>query len=73
MHPRNQQAEDGLELLIERILQLDDELDTPRQRQMLLASIRDYQDNKGIEYLSNHEGLGALRHKLERELGAAAP
>lgn len=70
LHPRNPDAEKGLEQVVQRILQLDAELGAARQRQALLASIRNYQDTKGVEYLSNHEQLTALRRKLERELEA---
>lgn len=70
LHPRNPEAEEGLDLVARRVLQLDSQLDAPRQRQTLLASIVEFQDRQNNEFLANHAGLTALRKKLEQEQAA---
>ncbi|MBY6204262.1 serine/threonine-protein kinase [Halomonas denitrificans] len=67
LHPRNADAEKGLDLLAERLIEMAPTLEHARQKQYLLTMIDGYGEN---EYLANHPGLMALRERLENELEA---
>lgn len=66
LHPRNADAEKGLELLADHLVILATELKADRQKKYLLEMINSYSDN---EYLANHLGLLELKARLEGELG----
>lgn len=62
LHPRNSEAEQGLELLAQHLVEVAENLPSPRQKEYVLAVINSYADN---EYLANHEALAAVRLRLE--------
>ena len=62
LHPRNPEAEQGLETLVQHLVEIAPGLQSPRQKQYLLEVIEGYSSN---EYLANHEALSALRLRLE--------
>lgn len=66
LHPRNADAEEGLELLAQHLISLASKLTNPRQKEYLLTMISSYGEN---EYLANHPGLVKLKDELEAELG----
>ena len=65
LHPRNAEAEQGLESLAQHLVDVAGGLDSRRQKQYLLEMVQGYSGN---EYLANHEKLSALRLSLESEL-----
>lgn len=67
LHPRNADAEEGLDLLAQRLIEMAPTLEQARQKQYLLSMIDGYAEN---EYLANHPGLVALKADLERDLAA---
>ena len=67
LHPRNAEAEEGLDMLAQRLIEMAPNLEQPRQKQYLLSMIEGYADN---EYLANHPGLVALKADLEADLQA---
>ncbi len=66
LHPRNPEAEKGLEQLAQQLVSLEGKMTSDRQRGYLLSSINAFSGN---EYLANHPDLAALKGRLE----AAAP
>lgn len=68
LHPRNADAEKGLDELVGHLVELEPTLTSARQREYLLSMLRSYDNN---EYLANHETLAALRQQLESELAPA--
>ncbi len=64
LHPRNAQAEEGLNRLADHLVALAPGLASDRQRAYLLEMIQSYSSN---EYLSNHGGLNELRQRLASE------
>ncbi|GAB3273447.1 serine/threonine-protein kinase [Parahaliea aestuarii] len=70
LHPRNAEAEEGLDQLVAHLVALEPTLQSARQREYLLTMLQSYQDN---EYLANHKALEALRQQLEGEQGGAEP
>ncbi len=67
LHPRNAEAEEGLDLLAQRLIEMAASLEQARQKQYLLNMIDGYGEN---EYLANHPGLKALKADLESDLEA---
>lgn len=65
LHPRNADAEEGLDLLAQRLIEMAPSLEQARQKQYLLSMIDGYSEN---EYLANHPGLVALKADLQAEL-----
>jgi len=65
LHPRNAEAEQGLERLATHLVSLSPGLTSERQRAYLLSMIQSYSSN---EYLTNHPTLSGLREQLEGEL-----
>ena len=63
LHPRNPEAEEGLEQLAMHLVSIAPNMETARQKEYLLKLIRSYTTN---EYLSNHEKLSAVRANLEQ-------
>ena len=70
LHPRNADAEKGLDLLAQRLIETAPTLEQPRQKQYLLSMIEGYEEN---EYLATHPGLVALKAELRADLEAEPP
>lgn len=69
LHPRNADAEEGLEMLAQHLIGLSAKLTNPRQKEYLLTMISGYGEN---EYLANHPGLVKLKGELEAELATGS-
>jgi serine/threonine protein kinase len=67
LHPRNPEAEQGLEILAQHLVEVAASLQSSRQKQYLGEMIKSYSSN---EYLANHEALSAELVRLETELDA---
>ncbi len=67
LHPRNLDAEKGLDRLAQHLIELSENLESSRQRAYLLTMLDGYRQN---EYLAHHPGLAALREEL---LAAESP
>jgi serine/threonine protein kinase len=65
LHPRNSEAEEGLETLAIQLIEVSKGLESHRQKEQMLQMIEAFSDN---EYLANHQGLIVLHDQLEREL-----
>ena len=65
LHPRNAQAEEGLDRLATHLVSLAPGLTSERQKAYLLTMIQSYGSN---EYLANHPALSGLRDQLTGEL-----
>ncbi|MBE9537705.1 MAG: serine/threonine protein kinase [Proteobacteria bacterium] len=66
LHPRNADAELGLEALAQQLISMEKDLESTRQRKYLLQMIEAYADN---EYLANHEELNQVHDRLAQALG----
>ncbi|MEP1593483.1 MAG: hypothetical protein ABJK20_02885, partial [Halieaceae bacterium] len=62
IHPRNPDAEEGLEQLARHLVTLAPTLTGDRQKEYLLQMIESYSGN---EYLANHEALNAVKADLQ--------
>lgn len=65
LHPRNPEAEQGLDTLALQLIEIAGGFESQRQREYLLEMIVGFSDN---EYMANHPDLSQLRHQLEQEL-----
>lgn len=65
LHPRNPDAEQGLEQLAQHLVTLAPTLATDRQKEYLLQMIESYGGN---EYLANHEALNGVKADLQAAL-----
>ncbi len=65
LHPRNADAEEGLDMVVESLVQAAARMESARQKGYLLKLIDGYSGN---EYLANHEGLRELRAQLAADL-----
>jgi serine/threonine protein kinase len=66
LHPRNPDAEEGLELLAQHLVTIAPTLDKPRQQKYLLSMLQAYTAN---EYLANHEALNVVKANIQVKLG----
>ena len=66
LHPRNPDAEEGLDRLVEHLVSLAPGLTSDRQKTYLLTMINGYSSN---EYLANSPTLSGIRDQLSAELG----
>ena len=65
LHPRNPDAEAGLEQLAEYFLTAAPRMTSERQKEYLLKLIQSFSEN---EYLANHAALNELKASIESEL-----
>ncbi|MEP0203720.1 MAG: serine/threonine-protein kinase [Halioglobus sp.] len=66
LHPRNADAEAGLEQLAEYLLTAAPRMTSERQKEYLLTLIQSFSAN---EYLANHVALNDLKARIEIDLG----
>lgn len=66
LHPRNPDAEAGLEQLVEYLLTAAPRMTSERQKEYLLTMILSFSEN---EYLANHAALNDLKAGIEADLG----
>jgi len=64
LHPRNPEAEAGLDSLVNHLVRLEPGLTSQRQKKYLLSVIQTYNTN---EHLANHAALSELRRRLEAQ------
>jgi len=66
LHPRNPDAEAGLEQLAQYLLAAAPRMTSERQKEYLLTLIQSFAEN---EYLANHDALSELKVSMEADLG----
>lgn len=66
LHPRNPEAENGLNMLVQHLVEVAPTMVTPRQQGYLLKLIDAYAEEN--EYLANNKQLGRVRDTLHAQL-----
>jgi serine/threonine protein kinase len=65
LHPRNADAEQGLEQLAQQLVDIAPRMESRRQQEYLLSMIESFRDN---EYLANQQELNSVKVGLESQL-----
>lgn len=69
LHPRNPEAEAGLEQLAQHLIKIAPSMKMNSQKQYLLKMLASYSSKQsGNEYLASHEGLNQLKRQLQQAL-----